>query len=103
MHYLRSNRYIIKIFQVLFCNMRYGFSIIGCLFLISYIFGADSESLAELKSRADNGEAEAQFIIGIKYEKSEDVGQDYTEAVRWYQKVAELGDVRTQTKPGVDV
>ncbi len=76
---------MINFYPGLFFQMRFWFSIISCLFLTSYAFGAESESLPELKARADNGEAEAQFMLGIKYEKGEGVRQDYAEAVKWYQ------------------
>jgi hypothetical protein len=50
-------------------RLRHWLSVIGCFILISNTFGVEGESLSELKARADNGEAEAQFTLGIKYEK----------------------------------
>jgi TPR repeat protein len=38
---------------------------------------------------ADQGLAEAQFSLGGMYANGHGVAQDYTEAGRWYRKVAD--------------
>ena len=44
-----------------------------------------------LKATAEQGDANAQFVLGYKYDTGEDVPQNDTEAARWYRKAAEQG------------
>ena len=41
---------------------------------------------------ADQGEASAQYSLGLMYEKGLGVPQDYAAAATWYRKAAEQGD-----------
>jgi TPR repeat protein/DNA-directed RNA polymerase subunit RPC12/RpoP len=45
---------------------------------------------------AEQGNAEAQFNLGVCYAKGEGVDQDSYEAVKWYRMAAEQGDKRAQ-------
>ncbi|MDG6234934.1 sel1 repeat family protein, partial [Glaesserella parasuis] len=38
------------------------------------------------KELAEQGIAEAQFNLGLMYEKGDGVNQDYHQAAKWYQK-----------------
>ena len=49
---------------------------------------------------ADQGHADAQFELGVKYETGEGVPQDDAEAVRWYRLAAEQGYVGAQHNLG---
>jgi len=40
---------------------------------------------------AEQGNADAQFNLGVGYKKGEGVPQDYAEAVKWYRLAAEQG------------
>jgi uncharacterized protein len=40
---------------------------------------------------AEQGDASAQSILGLFYEKGQGVTQDYKQAVHWYTKAAEQG------------
>jgi TPR repeat protein len=51
----------------------------------------DSDGLQELKSKALEGDADAQFNLGQIYRKGEGVPQDYKEAVKWFKKATEHG------------
>jgi hypothetical protein len=51
-----------------------------------------SESLSEIRVKAEKGVASAQFALGLMYAKGEDVPKDSVEAVKWYRKAAEQGD-----------
>ncbi len=42
-----------------------------------------------LNDRAEKGDAEAQFGLGLKYANSPGAAQDYPEAARWYLKAAD--------------
>ncbi|GHT40295.1 hypothetical protein AGMMS49921_01440 [Endomicrobiia bacterium] len=49
------------------------------------------------KKSAEQGNAKAQYNLGLMYDKGEGVKQDYKEAVDWYKKAALQGhsDART--------
>ena len=44
--------------------------------------------------KAAQGDAEAQYNLGLMYDKGEGVPEDDAEAVRWYQKAAAQGNAR---------
>ena len=50
-----------------------------------------SASIQELKEKAQNGDAKAQYSLGIMCYSGQGVAQDYNEAVMWYKKAAEQG------------
>ena len=74
----------------LICRVKSWGSLIGFLFLVSFAWGTEDGQLSELKARAENGDAEAQFDLGLVYEKGGHV-RDYAKARKWYQKAAEQG------------
>ncbi len=49
---------------------------------------------------ADQGDASAQFNLGIMCGHGEGVPQDYAEAAKWYRLAAEQGNVKAQFKLG---
>lgn len=54
-----------------------------------------------LLQRAEQGEVDAQFSLGINYEFGwRGVSQDYEIALKWYQLAAEQGDSSAQTALG---
>ena len=64
------------------------------LFLTAIILtGCNPEqSNEELKKKAENGDAKAQFALGDKYA----VEKNFSEAAKWYEKAAEQGVVDAQ-------
>ena len=58
-------------------------------------------SLREWKPLAEQGDADAQFNLGIKYDKGEGVIQDNKTAVKWFRRAAEQGDADAQRNLGV--
>ncbi len=44
---------------------------------------------SEWERLAENGDAEALFIMGVRYELGKGVEQDYTKAFEWFQKAAD--------------
>ena len=50
---------------------------------------AQTPELDELRARAEQGHAEAQYNVGFRYSTGEGVPQDDAEAVRWYRLAAE--------------
>ena len=54
-------------------------------------------AIAKFRSLAESGEAEAQYYLGLMFQKGRSAGQDYVEAVRWYRLAAEQGFSLAQT------
>ena len=46
---------------------------------------AQTPEIDALRARAEQGDAEAQFELGVRYRDGTDVPQDDAEAVRWYR------------------
>jgi TPR repeat protein len=71
--------------------------------------GQYAEALTLFQFLAEQGEAKAQFKLGVMYEMGQYVTQNYTQAVSWYIKAAELGNsnarynlaIKYQTGQGV--
>ena len=53
------------------------------------------------RKAAEQGFAEAQYNLGVRYDQGQGVPQDYAEAVKWYRKAAEQGDAEAQLNLGV--
>ena len=45
---------------------------------------------------AEQGQADAQYNLGLRYDNGVGVPRDYQEAVRWYRLAAEQGDAQAQ-------
>jgi hypothetical protein len=54
--------------------------------------GNSSESIEELRTRAEAGDVDAQYNLGVMYANDRGVPQDDAEAVAWYRKAAEQGE-----------
>ena len=50
---------------------------------------------------AEQGNASAQYNLGVRYANGEGVPQDDAEAVKWYRLAAEQGDASAQYNLGV--
>jgi len=61
---------------------------------------AQPRSLVDLRKLADQGDAEAQFQMGVRYHNGEDVPQDDTQAMQWFLRSAEQGHVDAQSHLG---
>ena len=48
------------------------------------------------RKAAEQGDADAQYALGVLYGDGEDADQDYAQAALWYRKAAEQGDVDAQ-------
>ena len=57
-------------------------------------------TLDQIRTRADQGDASAQFTLGTRYATGQDVTQDFSVAARWFQKAAEQGLVIAQDALG---
>jgi GAF domain/Sel1 repeat/PilZ domain len=59
-----------------------------------------AKSLADLQTLAAQGDAEAQYQMGVRYDEGEGVLKDDTQAVQWFQRAADLGNVDAQAHLG---
>ncbi len=50
---------------------------------------------------AAQGNVDAQYNLGVKYDKGRGVGRDHTKAVEWYEKAAQQGMLEAQYNLGV--
>ena len=68
--------------------------------VVAYNRGDYATALREWRPLAEQGDAEAQFNLGLMYYKGRGVPQDYAEAVKWYRKAAEQGVAEAQYNLG---
>jgi hypothetical protein len=60
----------------------------------AYFSGDYETAYRIIKPLAEQGLPEAQFNLGLMYEKGQGVPQDYAEALKWYRKAAEQGNAK---------
>ena len=69
--------------------------------LLSPSVGLHAQSpLDDLRARAEQGEADAQFDLGVAYAAGDGVPEDEAEALRWYRLAADQGHAAAQTRVG---
>ena len=59
------------------------------------------QALNNLKELADQGNAKAQYNIGVLYQNGDGVPQSNTEATHWYRLAANQGNVKASFNLGV--
>ena len=65
------------------------------------VWADDVPDFQETLQAAEQGNAAAQFNLGVMYEDGQGVRQDYAQAVQWYRKAAEQGLAEAQYNLGV--
>ena len=58
-------------------------------------------ALREFRPLAEQGNAKAQYNLGLMYYDGKGFPQDYAEAVKWYRKAAEQGYAKAQYNLGL--
>jgi len=66
----------------------------------AYAEGDFAKAAKLYRSLAEQGDAEAQLILGSMYDMGLGVPQNYMEAVKWYRLAAERGNDKAQSKLG---
>src|SRR5210317_1323487 len=61
----------------------------------------EASILADAKSLAETGDAEAQFQLGNLYAEGRIVPNDFVEATKWFRKSADQGLAKSQYTLGV--
>jgi hypothetical protein len=59
-----------------------------------------AKSLAGLRTLADQGDPEAQYQLGVRYDEGESVPKDDAQAVQWFERAADQGQVDAQAHLG---
>ena len=67
---------------------------------VAYNRGDYKTAASEFRKLADQGDASAQYNLGVMYYEGEGVPQDYEEAARWYRKAADQGNAKAQHNLG---
>ncbi len=59
-------------------------------------------TLEELLSQAEQGNATAQYRLGVMYDSGFGVAQDYAEAMKWYRRAvySRMREIRTSGSDG---
>lgn len=63
--------------------------------------GAQSDSMTDITRKAETGDAQAQFELGLAYDEGRNKAQDFGLAAEWYKKSAEQGNASAQNNLGV--
>ena len=63
--------------------------------------GQDPDAITELRRLAEQGDADAQYRLGVMYGTGWDVVKDAAEAVRWLRLAAEQGHTNAQSLVGL--
>ncbi len=61
---------------------------------------APEEKFAEMKRKAESGDAKSQFGLARMYYNGDGIAKDDAKAAEWYQKAAERGNAFAQYKLG---
>ncbi|EET45193.1 Sel1 repeat protein [Neisseria sicca ATCC 29256] len=64
--------------------------------IVQAVWADDVPDLQKTLQSAKQGNADAQFNLGLMYDSGRGVRQDYTKAVQWYRKAAEQGVAEAQ-------
>lgn len=67
----------------------------------AYTRGDFAIALREWRPLAEQGDASAQFYLGLSYENGDGVPRDYTKARQWYEKSAAQGEAKAQLYLGL--
>lgn len=59
------------------------------------------EALKWYRKAAENGHAQAQYLMGKRYHSGKEVPEDHSQAVKWWRKAAEQGHPESQFNLGV--
>ena len=68
------------------------------LFAVAQTPGAEAAGsfVNTIRANAEQGDADAQFRLGLTYKDGNGVGEDMAEAVIWFQKAAEQGQAHAR-------
>jgi len=65
------------------------------------VWADDVSNFKKMLQAAEQGNADAQFNLGVMYDNGRGVRQDYAQAMQWYRQAAEQGDAHAQLALGL--
>ena len=77
------------------------FVLLFATFSSSYAGDCWDGDVADCKVKAEQGDATAQYNLGVMYDNGQGVLQDYKQAVAWYRKAAVQGVAQAQSNLGL--
>jgi Sel1 repeat len=91
---------------IIVCILLFSVSLLGCSKkthnpIIQPQNRISTEELNRFLTKAEQGDASAQYQLGTIYYQGESVPKSYTEALRWYKKAAEQGHADAQFSLGL--
>ena len=78
-----------------------GLCLLNGLLLAAEPTAAELKAFLGTKAKADQGDATAQYNLGLMYANGTGVAKDEAEAVKWFRKAADQGIARAQHNLGV--
>ena len=69
--------------------------------IAAYSRGDYAAALKEWRPLAEQGDADAQYNLGVMHDTGQGVPQDYKTAVKWFRLAAEQGNAAAQNNLGV--
>jgi TPR repeat protein len=70
--------------------------------LEAYKKGDYPTAIREFRALSEQGNADAQYNLGLLFDKGHGVREDYEEAAKWYRKAAEQGNAEAQLILGIN-
>ena len=67
----------------------------------AYNRGDYATAFREIRPLAEQGDAKAQFTLGVMYDNGKGVPENDAEAVKWFRKAAEQGNASAQSNLGI--
>ena len=86
--------------RLTFCSLLLCLPVLACTGAGTTAGCAEATELASVRRCAEQGDAQAQFNLGLMYDMGDGVPQDDAEAVRWYRRAAEQDFANAQTLLG---
>lgn len=77
-----------------------GFSMLLVIFGCAGTGVTDSAQIDQLRAKAEQGDTNAQFQLGVAYDQGRGVAKNQAEAAIWYRKAADQGHATAQNSLG---
>ncbi len=78
-----------------------GLALCPLIFGVAAALAAENDVPDKLRRDAEQGDASAQYNLGLTYDNGIGVPQDFAEAVQWYRRAAKQGLAGAQANLGV--
>ena len=73
---------------------------ISCFCLVCNLPSGNAQTPDQIRAKADGGDPEAQFHLGMLYKNGDGVSKNAAEAIHWFRKAAEQNYADAQTNLG---